>query len=100
MPRYKVPLYKKGNSRSLPSARYVTVKAETAELAQAKAAKRHSNWFTGPSKFYREVPERDRSMDLWMVLFVLFGALSVVMMISDPPSQQGDEVNCTLRGCQ
>lgn len=76
MPRYKVPLYRKDDPLSRPKVKYVTVRADTAELARAKAVKRRPKWFAGRSESCREVAERDKLMDFWLVLFVLFTALA------------------------
>ena len=100
MPRYKVPLYRKDDPANPPEPRFIIVRADTAELARTKADKRHPKWIAGHSKFYGEVPERDKSMDWWLVLFVLFSAFSIVMVIIDPAPEDADEVDCTLRGCQ
>lgn len=100
MPRYRVPLYRKDDPSSLPDARYVFVEAETAELARLKALKRRSKWIAGRSEFYAVVPDRNKGMDFWLLLFVLFTILGIVMMIVDPAPDDESGSECTLRGCQ
>lgn len=100
MPRYKVALFRKDDPSSLPDAKYVIVRADTAELARIKALKRRPKWVAGHPEFYAEVPERDKSMDFWLVLLALFTAFGIVMMFVDPARDDADGLECTLRGCQ
>lgn len=100
MPRYRVPLYRKDDPSSLPDAKYVIVRADTADLARLKALKRRSKWVAGRSEFYAELPDRNKSMDVWLLLFVLFTVFGIVMMVVDPAPEDAAGSECTLRGCQ